>query len=194
MKDFNVSLQFCVAHLIRDLKFLAGLPDKEMKAYGKKLLKNVKELFKVIHDKENMTHEQFISELNKAKKTILKTAIEDAPSRKDKNGKELKKPAQNMANRFRKHGEAYFTFITTPGMGPTNNTAEQAIRFIVIDRHITQGTRSVKGRTASERLWSVIATCELQGRSAFEFILKAVKAHFNEQPPPSLLPDPVDTS
>jgi len=42
--------------------------------------------------------------------------------------------------------EAYFRFITTPGIDPTNNLAEQAIRFVVIDRHITQGTRSEKGR------------------------------------------------
>jgi hypothetical protein len=59
-------------------------------------------------------------------------------------------------------------------MDPTNNVAEQAIRFIVIDRQVTQGTRSAKGQRANERLWTVIATCALQGRSAFEFILHAV--------------------
>jgi hypothetical protein len=74
-----------------------------------------------------------------------------------------KREAQNVAERFRKHAEAYFQFITTPGMDPTNNVAEQAIRFIVIDRHVTQGTRSAKGRRANERLWTVIATCALQG-------------------------------
>ena len=41
--------------------------------------------------------------------------------------------------------------------------AEQVIRFIVIDRHVTQGTRSIKGRKSCERLWSVIATYALQG-------------------------------
>ncbi len=41
-----------------------------------------------------------------------------------------------MANRFRKHGEAYFEFITTPGLDPTNNIAEQAVRLIVIDSDI----------------------------------------------------------
>jgi hypothetical protein len=56
-----------------------------------------------------------------------------------------------MAERFRKHAKAYFQFITTPGMDPTNNVAEQAIRFIVIDRHVTQGTRSAKGQRANER-------------------------------------------
>jgi len=99
-----------------------------------------------------------------------------------------------MAERFRKHGESYSTFITTPGMGPTNNTAGQAIRFIVIDRHITQGARSINGRKANERLWTVIATCALQGRSAFDFILKAVEAHFNCRPSPFLLLDNADTS
>ncbi len=68
------------------------------------------------------------------------------------------KHARNLATRFRENGEAYFRFITTPGIDPTNNLAEQAIRFVVIDRHITQGTRSEKGRRWCERIWTVIAT------------------------------------
>ncbi len=93
-----------------------------------------------------------------------------------------------MAKRFRENGQAYFRFITTPGIEPTNNLAEQAVRFVVIDRRITQGTRGKKGRETNERLWTVIGTCAMQGRSAFEFILKAVQAYFRSQPAPSLLP------
>jgi len=93
-----------------------------------------------------------------------------------------------MANRFRKNGKAYFAFITTPGCEPTNNLAEQAVRFVVIDRLIMQGTRSKKGRESSERLWTVVGTCALQGRSAFDFILQAVRAYFQNDPAPSLLP------
>ena len=104
-------------------------------------------------------------------------------------GKEQKREAQNMAKRFRNHGEAYFEFITNPKIDPTNNIAEQAIRFVVIDRHITQGTRGIKGRVTNERLWTVIATCQLQGKSAFNFILEAVHAYFNNDPSPSLLPN-----
>ena len=66
---------------------------------------------------------------------------------------------RNLAKRFRENGEAYFRFITTPGVDPTNNLAERAIRFVVIDRHITQGTRSEKGRRWCERIWTVLATC-----------------------------------
>jgi len=187
MKDFNVSIQFCIAHLIRDIRFLTTLTDAETKAYGQKLLDEVKNMFKVIHDRDSMTPQTFTTALEHAKQQIITAALNDVPSKVNKKGKEEKREAQNMANRFRLNGKAYFEFITTPGIDPTNNVAEQAIRFVVIDRHVTQGTRSVKGRQSNERLWTVIATCSLQGRSAFNFILTSVRAYFNDQPAPSLL-------
>jgi len=187
MKDFNVSIQFCIAHLIRDIRFLTTLTDAETKAYGQKLLDEVKNMFKLIHDRGSMTPQTFTTALEHAKQKIITAALNDVPSRVNKKGKEEKREAQNMANRFRLHGKAYFEFITTPGIDPTNNVAEQAIRFVVIDRLVTQGTRSAKGRQSNERLWTVIATCSLQGRSAFNFILESVKAYFHDQPAPSLL-------
>ena len=148
----------------------------------------MKHLFQVIPSREEMTPHAFQDALENAKKTILKAALQEAPRCLDQDGKEEKKEVRNMVKRFQKHGEAYFTFITTPGMDPTNNVAEQAIRFIVIDRRITQGTRSPKGRISNERIWTVIATCTLQGRSAYHFILEAVHAYYHDQPAPSLLP------
>jgi transposase len=189
MKDFNVTIQFCIAHLIRDIKFLTTLPDAQTKAYGEKMLDAVKNMFKIIHQRDQLNPHEFDMALEMAKSQILTTALQDVPSYINADGKEEKKEAYNMAKRFRDHGEAYFTFITTPGMDPTNNVAEQAIRFVVIDRHIKQGTRSIKGRKANERLWTVIATCALQGRSAYNFILKSVEAYFHDQPSPSLLYD-----
>ena len=190
MKDFNVSVQFCIAHLIRNIRFMVDLKDKETKAYGQKLLDEIKGLFKIIHNRDEMGKESFTAALTKAKEKIIETAATDVPSKLDKNGKELKREAKNMADRFNKFGEAYFEFITTPQIDPTNNTAEQAIRFIVIDRIVTQGTRSVKGRKSSERIWTVIATCALQNRSAFNFILEAINTYFHNQRAPSLLPVP----
>ena len=93
-----------------------------------------------------------------------------------------------LAKRFRLHGDAYFRFITTPGIEPTNNLAEQAIRFVVIDRRITQGTRSERGQRWCERIWTAVATCAQQERSMFEYLGEAVNAHFHGQPIPSLLP------
>jgi transposase len=100
----------------------------------------------------------------------------------------LAKSKDTAAKRFEKHGESYFTFITTPGVGPTNNLAEQAIRFVVIDRHITQGTRSESGQRWNERIWTVIATCVQQEKSVHDYLQEAVDAWFRNGPAPSLLP------
>ena len=64
------------------------------------------------------------------------------------------------------------------------------MRFVVIDRQVTQGTRSANGRRSNKRLRTVIGTSALQGRSAFGFILQAVEADLQGEPPPSLLPAP----
>ena len=90
----------------------------------------------VIHRREKMTVAKFQQALEAAREQMLKAATTRVPNTKH---------AQNLAKRFRENGEASFRFIITPGIAPTNNLAEQAIRFVVIDRHITQGTRSEKG-------------------------------------------------
>ena len=190
MRRFDILLQFCIAHLIRDVRFLTNLPGKETQAYGHRILDGLRGLFKIIHNRSAYTKASFRAALEQAKQTIIVAATTHVPRVFDKTGKELKSHAKNMADRFLKHGQAYFTFITTPGMEPTNNIAEQAVRFIVIDRHVTQGTRSLAGRKTAERLWTVVGTCQLQGRSAFNFILEAVHAYYHGCPAPSLIPEP----
>ena len=77
--------------------------------------------------------------------------------------------------------------VPAPGVEPTNNLAEQAIRFVVIDRHITQGTRSEKGQRWSERIGSVIASGAQQGRSVWEYLCGVVESSFQGETSPSLL-------
>ena len=95
--------------------------------------------------------------------------------------------AANLAERFYQHCESYFRFISDPRIDPTNNVAEQAIRFVAIHRRITQGTRSEAGRSWCERIWTVITTCGQQGRSVFEYLFEAVSAHFDSASVPSLI-------
>lgn len=178
MNDSDILVQFCLAHLIRELKYLAGLSDKATAEYGQKLLEAMREMFSVFHKAQELAASDFAQAMAERRDAFLAIALHDVPE---------SRPAQNIANRFGKHGDAYFRFITTPGIEPTNNLAEQAIRFVVIDRHITQGTRSEKGRAWSERIWTILATCASQGRNAFEFISQSIHAHFSGQPLPSLL-------
>jgi transposase len=178
-REFNVPLQFCLAHLIRDVKFLTTLPGAKERAYGTRLREALRALFGVIHRREEVTAEQFQIELETARSRVLHCATSDVPASRH---------CRNLAQRFEKHGESYFRFITTPGVEPTNNLAEQAIRFVVIDRLITQGTRSETGNRWCERIWTAIATCAQQGRSVFAYLEAAVGAWFASTEPPMLLP------
>jgi transposase len=179
MRKCDVLVQFCMAHLIRDVKFLLTLPARDVKAYGQRVRDALRDLFGVIHRRAKLTEAGFQKALQRARERVLAEATTRVPRGSH---------AQNLAKRFRQNGEAYFRFITTPGVDPTNNLAEQAIRFVVIDRHITQGTRSEKGRRWCERIWTVIATCAQQGRAVFQFLLDSVQAHLDNTPSPSLLP------
>jgi transposase len=177
MREYSVVLQFCLAHLIRDVKFLTTLPDERDRRYGEDLLAALKSLFEVIHQREQLGEGMFRLRLQAARDEVVRVGL-NAPATRH---------GQNMAKRFRDHGAAYFTFVTTPGVEPTNNLAEQAIRFVVIDRHITQGTRSEAGRRFSERIWTVIATCTQQGKAVYDYLREAVQRWFEGEPAPSLL-------
>src|SRR5262249_771385 len=98
------------------------------------------------------------------------------------------KHGSNLAKRFREHGASYFRFITTPGIEPTNNLAEQAIRFAVIDRRITQGTRGAAGGRWCEQVWTVSATCRQQGTAGIAYLEAAGGAWLGGTAAPSLLP------
>lgn len=180
MSETSILVQFCLAHLIRDIKYLTTLPHAGTVAYGHRLLHGLRRLFKTFHGCESQAPDVFRRKLERTREVIVASALEDIPYTAE---------AWNIADRFRKHGKAYFEFITTPGLEPTNNLAEQAIRFVVIDRLVTQGTRSEKGREWCERIWTIMATCAQQGRSAFHFIKQTVNAYFAGRQTPSLLLD-----
>ena len=114
--DCGILQQFCLAHLIRGVKFLTTLSDKATQKYGHHLLARLRTLFKVIHRRERMSEAAFQRALERARKKLVCTATHPPHTG----------AAENLAARFRKHGEAYFQFITTPGIEPTNNAAYAA--------------------------------------------------------------------
>ncbi|MFH1922551.1 MAG: transposase [Planctomycetota bacterium] len=103
-----------------------------------------------------------------------------------------------MSGRSRSYGQKlltkikclFRTFLKVPGVEPTNNAMEQRMRFVAIDRKITQGTRGERGRRWCERIWTVLATCVQRGRSAFQFLYQSIVAYFSGHTPPSLLAMP----
>ena len=129
---------------------------------------DLRRLFSVIHRREEYASpENFQRALEEARRQLVWDAIQRAP---------LSREASNLARRFRENADNYFRFITEPNVEPTNNLAEQGIRFVAIHRRVTQGTRCENGRNWCERIWTVIQTCSQQSRSVFDFLCVAVTA------------------
>jgi transposase len=173
MKDFGVLVQ-C------DVRFLVEHPNTKNRAYGGRVLKRLRALFAVIHERDHYSKAGFPIALQNAGDELWAEIVWRVPNTAE---------ADNLAKRFEKHGESYLRFITTPGLEPTNNLAEQAIRFVVIDRKVTQGTRSDKGQRWLERIWTVIATCAQAGRSVFTFLYESLSAYFAGHDTPNLAPN-----
>lgn len=59
----RVLVQFCLAHLIREVKYLCEFPDPQVQRYGKGLLTGLQALFHVLHRKEQLSEKVYEREL-----------------------------------------------------------------------------------------------------------------------------------
>jgi transposase len=83
---------------------------------------------------------------------------------------------------------ALYTFVRHPGVQPTNNSAERALRHGVIWRKTSFGTKTEAGSRYVERMLTVRETLRQQNRSMLDYLTEACQAHFRHTTPPSLLP------
>jgi transposase len=84
--------------------------------------------------------------------------------------------------------EGLWNFVWFPGVEPTNNAPERALRHAVIWRRISGGTASTDGSRFVERMLSVVATCRQQGRNVLDYLTACFEAHRKGHAIPSLLP------
>lgn len=185
----GIPIQFCLAHLIREVKYLCDFPEPSVQRYGQGFLAELKGLFHTLHRRAKLSQKIFALALATAEAKVWDAALEPVLHPRRYPHGQVHRFIENLADRFCQHGEGYFRFITSAAIPPTNNSVEQAMRFVVMDRHMTQGTRSQRGRDVCERIWTVIATCAMHKRSAYHWMQQAIAAHFNGQPIPSLLLD-----
>jgi transposase len=175
---FGVRLQYCMAHLIREILFLAEHSVKKLSRWGNELLKWLKKLFHTLHRRDKMTAKAFIRSMESIKAGFLKR-MRRPPDHK---------LAKKLAKRFKgRAAENYFRFLSEPDVEPTNNGTERQIRSVVIDRRITQGTRGDAGMRWCERIWTTIATCKKHQCNVFDFIHESVIAHWSNKKHPSLI-------
>lgn len=175
---FDVRVQYCMAHLIREIRFLAEHSVKKLARWANGLLEWLKKLFKTLHRRNKLTAKGFLRSMKQTRNGFL-TLVRRPPDHK---------LAKKLARRFRGEAEEdYFRFLTEPKLELTNNGTERQIRSVVIDRRITQGTRGYAGMRWCERIWTVLATCKKQNRNVFEFIHHTLVAHWTNTCYPELL-------
>lgn len=185
--NYDAKAQYCWAHLVREMKFLLKLPDKKTRVWAEKLLDRSRRLFSAWHRRDEMSQIGFERSMNLHRARFLEVMCKPPDS----------KEAANLAARFAvvdvtdgstyDMSQDYFRFLFGDGVEPTNNHSEQQIRHVVIDRRITQGTRSEAGQRYHERMWTAIATCKKQNKNFFAFLNSSIKAKLTGLPAPRLL-------
>jgi transposase len=173
-------VQYCWAHLIRDIKFLLTLGSKFLEKWAQGLLDILRKIFGLWKTRHSRHWGRYTKTIAKLKKAFLR--------------KVRRPPDHNEAANIRKRfidgvDKCYFLFLDREGVSPTNNLSEQAIRFVVIDRRITQGTRSFAGMRWCERAWTAVATCARHKRSVYKFFLDALNATYAGTAYPKLIPE-----
>lgn len=175
----HVEMQFCWSHLIRDLKFLLTLPASISQKYGERMLKVVRRMFGLWHRRAELGGRYYKGAMRRAKIDLLKA------SKSKSNHPEVRKLATRLTSRY---ADSYFTFMDYRGVDPTNNRTEQQIRFVVIGRKVTQGTKAEIGKQWCERIWTTLATCRQRGKQLYHFIVESIQAKIgNRRCYPSLI-------
>jgi transposase len=84
---------------------------------------------------------------------------------------------------------ALWTFVRVPGVEPTNNAAERALRPGVLWRKGSFGSHSTAGSRFAERMLTVAITLRQQRRNVVDYVTLACEAALRGEPAPSLLPE-----
>ena len=167
--------QVCWAHLLRDFKRIAeraGTPGR----LGRRLLGLGYLLFR--WRERGWTSEAQFELLQRRVRQALEAGAAQLVCRRT---------ANTCANLI-KLWPALWGFIMHPGVEPTNNAAEQALRSIVLKRKISGPTRSRRGEEFIARGFTAHETCRRQGRDFFGYLHDAVVAWIDKVAPPTLVP------
>lgn len=176
-----VQRQACWSHLLRDFEALAERGGR-IARLGRALKKTAGEVLAVhrTHDADGRLvawHEPELLELHHQLMDLLE---QGSRMRDERTGR--------FCDGLLDLWPALWNFTEIPGVEATNNRAERALRFAVLLRKRSGGTRTDHGDRFTERLLTIRETCRLQGRSLHHYLLDAITTALHGQAAPSLMP------
>jgi hypothetical protein len=161
-------IQFCRAHLIREVLFPEELKDRAVVRYGKRIIKQIRLMFETIQEKGVAGEKEWKQRMGRHRELIVKRAAGTVPEQRE---------AKLIAKRLREWEQEYFRFIDSD-LEPANNMAELAIRQTVFDRVVTQGSRGIRGNQWHERFWTVLTACGLQTIPVMNYLKGCLSVYF----------------
>jgi transposase len=179
------SHQICWAHLKRDFQKIAERTGQAGRI-GRKLLSTYQQLFgfwKTEYQEELKLSRKQRKRLRYFKSKLLKWLAVGVHC-------DHQSTARTCDNILGLQGSLWH-FFENPQVPTTNNHAERQLRPLVISKKLTFGTQSPRGSRFIERIFTVVMTCQQQGRDVLSFTVEAVRARFSGQGPPSLLLDTI---
>ncbi|WP_158218637.1 IS66 family transposase [Synechococcus sp. 1G10] len=182
--------QLCWAHLIRDLNAIAERTGVSGE-FAVELLGLQQQLFAQWHQWKKGTIDwpqlqQRCQPIRQSFETTLQRAVDLGCERKERTPwAKTVRTCQQLLQR----NQALWTFLERPGVEPTNNAAERALRQSVIQRKISHGVQSAGGAICRSRLLTVTITLRQQGRDVWPFLEQVWISHHRGGVMPSLLPD-----
>jgi len=172
--------QVCWSHLQRDFAFHSeGLGvERELGEGGLRVCEQLFwawEIFQHTGDRRELKRR-----VRKLRRELKAIAREHAGT------KARYRQGRRFARNLLKIWPALWTFADHPGVQPTNNHAERALRGAVIYRKLSLGSQSEHGEQRIARLLSAHTTCRLQRRSLHAYLIDLLSAHARGDPSPLL--------
>lgn len=153
--------QVCLAHQLRDCQYAIDAGDELFAPRMKRLLLKAIALQRRRHTLAASTLEQYCTRLRGSLREILNLepkAVE----------------GQRLLKRYQKIQAHLLLFLSDETIPPTNNSSEQALRWSVVFRKVTNGFRSDWGAELFAQVRSLVNTAKRQGISAFDAISRAL--------------------
>lgn len=173
--------QVCWEHLDRDFEALIARGG-EAKTVGDALRSVHDDLFKIWHAYKDgripwktMQRRMMAVEMRAGEVLAMGTRCRDPA-------------AKRLCKSLSRIEPSLFAFARIEGVEPTNNAAERGIRPAVQWRKICFGTQSAGGSRFVERILTVVATCQAQGRPLLPYLRQVLMAQDSGNEIPSLLP------
>ena len=172
--------QICWSHLQRDFEFHAEGRGSD-RQIGEAGLEVCEELFWAWEIYRHTGDRQELKRRVRLLQRQLKAVLREHAAKHARY-----RESRRFARAMLKIWPALWTFANHPGVQPTNNHAERALRGAVIYRKLSLGSQSEQGEQRIARLLSAHTTCRLQRRSLHAYLIDVLTASAAGHPAPLL--------